>query len=186
MQIMGEPFRSDPSIWATLIDRSNEVFLVLDVDSAAILDVNEAGARNLAEKAPTYLDGYSEQFAGVDLAPVRSYLSALRSDPPCVERRAPPTLTHHGETVTLDNLDLEATFLAADALAEAEGDEAMVEQAIEFARADLDAGEEGSRFIALLFDYVREPDARGTVRQRLGEHVDRRAARVNDVDGLFD
>lgn len=147
---------------------------------------NEAGARNLAANAPSYLDGYPASFAGVDLEPVRRYLEALRSDPTCVERRDPPTLTHRGDAVTFENLDLEATLLAIEALAESEGDEELVDRAIEYARADLDAGEEGSRYIALLFDYVRESGARGTVRQRLSEHVDRRSAREGDVDGLFD
>jgi len=147
---------------------------------------NDAGARSLAEKAPTYLEGYGDGFAGVPLEPVRSYLTAIREDPSVVDRRDPPTLTRHGEAITLDDLDAEATFLAADAIAETEGDEELIERAIEYARADLDAGDEGSQFVTFLFDYVREPGARGTIRQRLGEHVDRRGARDDDVAGLFD
>jgi len=146
---------------------------------------NAAGARSLAEKAPTYLGGYGDGFAGVDLAPVRSYLAALREDPTVVERRDPPTLTRHGEAVGLEDLDFDGTLLVADAIAETEDDEELIEQAIEYAQADLEAGDEGSQFVTLLFDYVRQPGARGIIRQRLGEHVERRRARDEDVEGLF-
>ncbi|QGN07581.1 DUF309 domain-containing protein [Halorhabdus sp. CBA1104] len=149
---------------------------------------NAAGAISLAEKAPTYLDGYGDAFAGVDLKPARSYLAAVREDPTVVDRREPPTLTHHGEAIALDDLDFDGTVLAADAIAESEGEseEALIEQAIEYARADLDAGEEGSQFVTFLFDYVREPQARAIVTQRLGEHVSRRQSREDDVSGLFE
>jgi hypothetical protein len=33
---------------------------------------------------------------------------------------------------------------------------------------------------------VREPENRGIVLQRLGEHTDRRRSRDDDVSGLFD
>lgn len=147
---------------------------------------NEAGARRLAETAPTYLDGYGDEFADVPLEPVRSYLAALREDPSTVDRRDPPRLTRHGDVVELDDLAFEGTILAADAIAETEGDDELIERTIEFARADLDAGEEGSPFVTFLFDYVRQPDSRAIVRQRLSEHVDRRASRDGDVAGLFD
>ncbi|WP_136688722.1 DUF309 domain-containing protein [Halorhabdus amylolytica] len=146
---------------------------------------NAAGARSLAEKAPTYLEGYGDGFAGVDLAPVRSYLGALREDPSVVDRRDPPTLTRHGEAVGLEDLDFDGTLLVADAIAETEDDEELIEQAIEYAQADLEAGDEGSQFVTFLFDYVRQPDARGIICQRLGEHVERRMARDEDVEGLF-
>ncbi|WP_181686063.1 DUF309 domain-containing protein [Halorhabdus salina] len=149
---------------------------------------NDAGALSLAQKAPTYLDGYNDSFAGVDLEPVRSYLAAIREDPTVLERRDPPTLTRHGEAVALDDLDFDGTILAADAIAESEGEseEALIEQAIEYARADLEAGDEGSEFVTFLFDYVREPQARGIVTQRLSEHVSRRQSREEDVSGLFE
>lgn len=147
---------------------------------------NGAGARSLAEKAPTYLDGCGDAFAGVDLAPVRSYLAALREDPSVVGRRDPPTLTRHGEAVELGDLDFDGTLLAADAIAETEDDEELIEQAIEYAQEDLEAGDEGSQFVTFLFDYVRQPDAREIICQRLGEHVDRRATRDDDVSGLFE
>ncbi|PSP60265.1 DUF309 domain-containing protein, partial [Halobacteriales archaeon QH_7_66_37] len=38
----------------------------------------------------------------------------------------------------------------------------------------------------LVFDFLRQPDDRGIVFQRLSEHVDRRADREADVEGLFD
>ena len=147
---------------------------------------NTAGARSLAEKAPTYLGNYEETFAGVPLEPVRSYLAAIREDPSVVERRDPPTLTRHGEAIGFDDLDVDGTILAADAIAETEDDEELIEQAIDYAQTDLDNGDEGSQFVTFLFDYVRQPDARGIVRQRLGEHVQRRAGRDSDVEGLFE
>ena len=76
---------------------------------------------------------------------------------------------------------------AADVFAEADGwDEAVVERAAEYARTDAEEGVASSPFITLLFDFVREPANREIVFQRLSEHVQRRRARVEDVDGLFE
>jgi hypothetical protein len=147
---------------------------------------NAAGARSLAEKAPGYLGSYDEAFEGVPLEPVREYLAAIREDPSVVDRREPPTLTCDGDAISLDELDFDGTILAADAIAETEGDEELIDATIEYARTDLEDGDEGSQFVTFLFDYVREPSARGIVRQRLGEHVQRREARDGDVEGLFD
>jgi len=147
---------------------------------------NESGARKLAERAQTYLEGYPKQYQGVDLAPVREFLAALEADPSYVEDNDPPAMTHHGETIELADLDFAETTLAAEAIAEVEGDEDLLDDAIEYAEADLEAGDEGSQFITFVFDYVRSPDDRGIIRQRLSEHVDRREGREADVEGLFE
>ncbi|WEL18494.1 Putative metal-dependent hydrolase [Halorhabdus sp. SVX81] len=147
---------------------------------------NESGARKLAGRAQTYLEGYPEEYQGVNLVPVRAYLAALEADPAHVEDTDPPTMTHHGEGVELTDLDFEETTLAADAIAEVEGDENLLDAAIEYAEADLEAGDEGSQFVTFVFDYVRRPDDRAIIRQRLSEHVDRRESREADVEGLFE
>ncbi|CCQ34126.1 hypothetical protein HLRTI_000571 [Halorhabdus tiamatea SARL4B] len=147
---------------------------------------NESGARKLAGRAQTYLEGYPEQYQGVDLAPVREYLAALEADPDHVEDTDPPTVTHHGDVIELADLDFAETTLAAEAIAEVEGDEDILDDAIEYAEDDLEAGDEGSQFITFVFDYVRSPDDRPIIRQRLDEHVDRRQGREADVEGLFE
>lgn len=147
---------------------------------------NESGAQKLAGRAQIYLEGYPEEYKGVDLAPVREYLAALEADPTHVEDNDPPKVTHHGDVVELADLDFEETALAAEAIAEVEGDEDLLDAAIEYAEADLEAGDEGSQFITFVFDYVRSPDDRPIIRQRLGEHVDRRKGREADVEGLFE
>jgi len=54
-----------------------------------------------------------------------------------------------------------------------------------YARRDLEAGDDGSVFITLLFDFVREDENRGIISRRLTDHVGRRRAREEDVNGLF-
>ena len=146
----------------------------------------ESGARKLAARAQSYLDGYPKQYQGVDLAPVREYLAALEADPAHVEGNDPPKVTHHGDIVELADLDFEETTLAAEAIAEVEGDGDLLDDGIEYAEADLEAGDEGIQFVTFVFDYVRSPDDRPIIRQRLGEHVDRRKGREADVEGLFE
>jgi hypothetical protein len=148
---------------------------------------NWVGSVGLADSAAGYLEDLPTGFHGVDVAAVRSSLATLAADPEVVERRSPPTLTHEGEVVGLSSLSFEATAVAADVYAEEDGyDESVVETAVRYARSDLadDAGT--NPFVALLVDFVREPDERGIVFQRLAEHVDRRASREEDVEGLFD
>ena len=147
---------------------------------------NESGARKLAKRARSYLEEYPDDYRGVDLVPVREYLAALEADPSHVEAQDPPRLTHHGDVIELSDLDFAETTLAAEAIAEVEGDEEVLDAAIEYAEADLEAGDEGSQFITFVFDYVRSPADRAIIRQRLGEHVDRRQGREADVDGLFE
>jgi len=148
---------------------------------------NWSGATGLADSACEYLADLPAGYRGVHVGEVRSYLATLARDPELVERRVPLTLSHRGEVLGLGDLGFEATCVAADVLAEEEGyDEETVERAIEYARADLDAGTSESPFVALLFDFVRQPENRGVVFQRLTEHTGRRADRESDVEGLFE
>ncbi|MFB6152099.1 MAG: DUF309 domain-containing protein [Haloarculaceae archaeon] len=148
---------------------------------------NWAGATSLAERAPTYLDPLPATYRGVNVGSARDYLADLDADPERVERARPLRLTHEGEALGLADLDFAGTAVAAVVLAEDMGyDEAVFERAAGYARADVEAGEEGSRFVTLLFDFVRDAEHRGTVAQRLAEHGQRRADREADVEGFFD
>jgi hypothetical protein len=147
---------------------------------------NVSGLQGLAESAAGYLDGLDPEYRGVNVAEVRDYLDALADDPEHVERVPPPRLRYDGAALGLAALDPEATVVAADALAEEHGhDPDTVAAAAEYARADLAAGEASSPFVALLLDFVREPEHRDIVVQRLGEHVQRRATEDRDLEGLF-
>ena len=146
---------------------------------------NWVGAVGLATSALEYLDGLPETYRGVGLSRCRAFLDRLAGDPELIERRPPIRLEHEGERPGLEELDVSETAVAATVLAEAFGyDEGPIEAAAEYALADLEAGRDDSRFIALLFAFVREDD-RGVVYRRLSAHVDRRASREEDVDGLF-
>jgi predicted metal-dependent hydrolase len=148
---------------------------------------NWGGATGLAESAREYLAGLSDTYRGVDVASVRTYLATLQSDPEVIERRRPLALTYEGRVLRLDDLGFASSAAAADVYAE-DGpyDEGTIEQAIDYARADLDAGEETSDFVTFVMDFAREPENRGIVAQRLSERVARREQRESDVDGLFD
>ena len=147
---------------------------------------NWSGATGLAESGHEYLAGLPADYRGVDVGAVREALAGLEADPERIERRQPLALTHEGATVTVEDLRFEATAVAADVLAEEHGhDEDLVEDAITYARTDIEREETSSPFVTLVFDFVREPANRGIVLQRLGEHVDRRASRDSDVEGLF-
>jgi hypothetical protein len=148
---------------------------------------NWAGATGLGESGRGYLAGLGETYRGVNVESVRAYLATLEADPEVIDRRDPLALTHEGETIGLDDLRFDACAVAADVYAE-EGDyEAeLVERAVAYARADLEDGNETSEFVTLVMDFARNREARGVVYQRLSEHVDRRAQRGADVEGLFD
>jgi hypothetical protein len=148
---------------------------------------NFSGLRGLAESGAGYLVGLPDEFHGVNVGETRAYLRALAADPAHVERVTPPALRYEGRPLALADLGPEATFVAATVLAEEHGhEEETVEHAVEYARADLAAGEENSPFVTLLFDFVRDPAQRGIIAQRLGEHVQRRATEDRDVEGLFE
>ncbi|PSP89107.1 DUF309 domain-containing protein [Halobacteriales archaeon QS_4_69_34] len=149
---------------------------------------NWAGATGLAESAREYLGGLPETYRGVNVADAREYLAALGDDPELIERGPPPKLTHEARALGLGDLDVAACAVAAEVFAEAfeEFEAATIERAVEYARADFDSGEATSAFVTLVCDFVREPERRGLVYQRLREHTERRAARDADVEGLFE
>jgi len=148
---------------------------------------NWGGATGLAESARAYLAALPDTYRGVDVAAVREYLATLHADPEVIDRRAPLALTHEGEVLHLTHLDFASSAAAAEVYAE-EGpyDEAVIEQAVDYARADLDAGDETSDFVTFVMDFARDSDNRGIVHQRLSERVERREQRESDVDGLFE
>ncbi len=148
---------------------------------------NWAGATGLATSAQEYLDGLPAAYRNVNLDDVRPYLAALADDPELIERRRPLSLLYQGSRLGLDELDFEETCIAAHVLAEERGDEQeeeLIEDATRFARQEL--SDTNSAIVPLLFDYVRKPANRGIITQRLGEHVDRKRHREEDVSGLFD
>jgi len=148
---------------------------------------NWSGATGLAESGRGYLTDLPADYREVNVGAVRTYLETLERDPEYIERRKPLPLTHDSEVIGPGDLGFEATAVAADVLAEERGyDEGLIERAIEYGRADLQDEKTASPFVTLLFDFVREPDNRGIIVQRLGEHIDRRASREEDVSGLFE
>ncbi|WP_254766038.1 DUF309 domain-containing protein [Salinilacihabitans rarus] len=149
-------------------------------------ECNWAGAVGLAGSGREYLDGLPADYRDVALVPVRDYLDRLAADPEVIERRPPIALSHEGERPRRADLGPEPTALAAAVLAEEFGyDPDPVERAGEYALADLAEGRDDSRFLTLLFDFVRDDENRGIVYRRLSEHVERRRAREEDVEGLF-
>ncbi|MFC6716234.1 DUF309 domain-containing protein [Natrialbaceae archaeon GCM10025810] len=147
---------------------------------------NWQGAVGLAESARAYLDGLPSTDREVALTPIRAFLERLADDPELIERRRPIALEVGGTAPTLADLGFAETAVAAGVLAEAlEFDEEPVERARAYAEADLEAGRDDSRFITLLFDFVREEEHRGLIYQRLREHVELRRSREEDVEGLF-
>jgi len=149
-------------------------------------DRNWEGAVGLAESAGEYLAALPDTYRELRLDPVRSFLSGFAADPELIERRPPVRLEHEGTVPMLSALDFGPTAIAAVVLAEEFGYESEpIAQAQAYARRDLEAGADDSQFITLLFDFVREDEHRGIVFQRLTEHVGRRRAREEDVNGLF-
>ncbi|TYL36888.1 DUF309 domain-containing protein [Natronococcus pandeyae] len=147
---------------------------------------NWEGATGLAESAFEYLADLPADYRNLRLQPIRAALEELATDPEVVERRSPPRIEHEGSAPTLADLDVETTAIAAVVLAPELGfDAEPVERAWTYAQRDLEAGEDDSRFISLLFDFVREEEHRGIIYRRLTGHVDRRRAREEDVEGLF-
>ncbi|MFA9428455.1 DUF309 domain-containing protein [Natronorubrum sp. A-ect3] len=147
---------------------------------------NWEGAVGLAASAREYLEAVPPDYHGVNLPPIRAFLTALAADPERIERQPPVGLEHEGERPTLATLEFAPTAIAATVLADELGfDETPVAQARTYAERDLEAGDDGSQFIALLFAFVREEAHRGIIYQRLRDHVGRRQAREADVDGLF-
>lgn len=147
---------------------------------------NWTGAQGLAESAGEYLAEVPSETHGVALDPIRSYLSTVAADPEHLERARAPPVRIDGVAPTLDTLDVHAAFVAAPILAEAlDHDEDAITAGVQYASEDLERGEESSRFVTLVLDYVRDPDHRGTIARRMGSLADRRRARREDVDDLF-
>lgn len=147
---------------------------------------NWEGATGLATSANAYLAELSETYRGVSLEPVRTFLEALAADPELIERRQSIELAFEESVPKLDSLDPAGLAAAAPVLAAEWGyDEAILEQAGSYALSDLEAGRDDSRFVSLLYDFVREDETRGIVYRRLSGHVERRAAKESDVEGLF-
>jgi hypothetical protein len=201
------------AVWLELPDGDDERLLHgLVQHTAAVYHArrrNWSGATGLAGSAGEYLAGLPDDYRGVDVAAVRSYLARLAADPELAERRDPPPLRYRGRAETADEVPFAAAALAAEAVAEEydQYDEAVVDRAIEYAREDLesesgrdggdeDAGERRdremgpetgtrTRFAALVADFAGEPEQRRLVYRRLADHVERRRQRDHDVDGLF-
>jgi hypothetical protein len=137
---------------------------------------NRSGAVGLAESGADYL-------AGCDREDLRAWLRRLAGEPTLAERERPPPIEVDGEAIDVETSQFPAAGLAAEALAETRGDES-VERAVEYAAADLEAGNETSPFVTLTLAYLREDSP--AVRQRLEDHVERRRMRESDVDDLFE
>ncbi|WP_135305272.1 DUF309 domain-containing protein [Haloarcula amylovorans] len=176
--------------WLDLGSGDDERFLHGLIQFTAVVhhakNENWSGAQGLAESAGEYLADLTPEYRGVDLDSVRSFLERVAADPEAVEWDDPPRLTHGGEAIGYDDLDFDATAVAAEVLAEADGyDEDAIPHAIEYARDELDERGEG-RFVGLLFAFVRDSEHRPVVYHRLRDHVQRERQKDDDVAGLFD
>ena len=147
---------------------------------------NWAGAVGLCESSGGYLADLPADYRGVNVAAVRTYVAALGRDPELVERAAPLRLELDGEALELGDLDPPAAVAAAVVLGEELGyDEETFELGAAYARQGLAEGEL-NEFGVLLCDFLTEGEQRALVATRLGQHVQRRRRREDDVSGLFD
>ena len=147
---------------------------------------NWTGAVGLCESARDYLEDVPADYRGVDVAAVRAYLGRLGDDPERIEREPVLSLTLDGDALALADLGPRAAVEAAVVLAEHGGfDVEAFEAAREYARGGLADGEY-NEFAALLCDFARGDEQRALVATRLGQHVQRRQRREDDVAGLFD
>jgi hypothetical protein len=147
-------------------------------------DGNWSGATGCAENAARYLGGLDGPVGGVDAATVAAWCRRLATDPETIERTGPPPVRVDGSVPRFDDLDLPAALLAAPALAAAlDRDEATFETAASLAREERGTGR--TRFAALIFAFLREPDARPQVAARLADHVELAERKRRDVDDLF-
>jgi len=176
--------------WLDLDDGDDERFLHGLIQFTAVVhhatDENWSGAQGLAESAGEYLADLPAAYRGVNLDDIRPFLGRVADDPERVDWDTPPELTHEGRRVGYDDLEFEATAVAAEVLAEADGyDEAVVADAVEYARRTLDERGEG-RFVGQLFAFVQEAENRPFVYAHLANHVERERQKDADVAGLFD
>jgi hypothetical protein len=145
---------------------------------------NWTGAEGLARSGLEYLEGVPAGHRGVDLAPIETFLGRVAADPEHAERTAPPDIRIGEEVPVLTDLDPEAALIAATPLLEALDHEEAIE-GVAYARADLEAGDEESRFLRLALDLVTDPAHRETAIARLTALADRRRQREEDVEDLF-
>jgi hypothetical protein len=139
---------------------------------------NWSGAVGLAESAVGYLEDCGHER-------LREWLGRLPADPELAERERPPRLRVDGEGVTPADLQFPAAGLAIEALAETRGDDAVL-RAVEYAETDIERGDETSAFVTLTLAYLREGGRGQAVRDRLAQHVERRRAKEEGVEGLFE
>ncbi|WP_276245515.1 DUF309 domain-containing protein [Haladaptatus sp. YSMS36] len=148
---------------------------------------NWEGVAGLVESAGEYLSGLPADYRGVNVGPVRDYLTTLARDPTAIDFDAPLALTYEGRELHVHHLDFPAAAIAALVLAEEHDyDEAVVAQAVAYARDDLAENNQTSQFITFVMDFASDPAHRGIVFQRLAQHVERRKSKERDVEGLFD
>lgn len=148
---------------------------------------NWVGTAGLATSAVEYLEYLDDQYAGVNLDPVRTILYELGQDPEWIERRELELIEFDGEPIDHLELSLEEIALAARIIATEYGyDPSVVSRATRFAQADIEEERSTTPFIPLLYDFVDPESNRVVVFHRLRQHADRRADREADVEGLFD
>ena len=147
---------------------------------------NWAGAVGLCESSADYLAALPADYRGVNVGAVRAYVNALGRDPELVERATPLRLEFDGVALELADLDPPAAVAAAVVIGEELGyDEETFERGADYARRGLADGEL-NEFGVLLCDFLTEGERRALVATRLGQHVQRRQQREDDVSGLFD
>jgi predicted metal-dependent hydrolase len=147
---------------------------------------NWVGAVGLCESSAGYLADLPADHRDVNVGAVRAYVDALGRDPEFVERAPPQRLEHDGVALELGDLDPPAAIAAAAVLGEELGyDEETFERAADYARTGLVDGEL-NEFGVLLCDFLTGAKQRALVATRLGQHVQRRKRREDDVSGLFD
>lgn len=148
---------------------------------------NKAGAAGLAESAGEYTttggDAGTEAHSRVDVGELPAWLGRLAADPTLGTRDSPPEVRLDGDAVGVYDLTPAGVVTAAEAVAETADDD-LLRAAVGYAESDLEDGDEGSPFVTLTLDYVRDPTP--IVRQRLSDHVGRRRSRAADVEGLFE
>ncbi len=176
--------------WLDLDSGDDERFLHGLIQFTAVVhhgtEGNWSGAQGLAESGGAYLAALPAAYRGVDLDEVRPFLERVAENPRSVDWDDPPTLTHEGVAVGYDDLEFDATAVAAEVLAAADDyGEAVVEDAIGYARRELDDQGEG-RFVGQLFAFVQEAENRPFVYAHLSNHVERERQKDDDVAGLFD
>ena len=176
--------------WLGLDDGDDERFLHGLIQFTAVVhhatNENWSGAQGLAESAGEYLADLPADYRAVNLGEVRPFLARVAADPKTVDWDDPPTLTHEGEAIRYEELDFDASVVAAEVFAEADDyDEDVVADAVDYARRELaDRGE--GRFVGQLFAFVQETENRPFVYAHLENHVERERQKDADVAGLFD